>query len=338
MFSNGLPLSNPAILTKTIQNENFIKSNSKWFIKLFRISASLGLLIYIIYAVELKSVLTVIGNAQMDMLLAVVALLLADRIFAAYRWYILLPENRNTTVYKALKLILVSGFAGLAFPGSAGVEMIRIYGVAKSPSGIGAAVSSVVAERVFAVAALLTLVIIGLFIIPTTAAVPNSVSYAATAAMIGLIFFCVAMTNNYFCNLFIKISGRTSSRLEAALKNTVESISRYRNNKLLIGKSVVLAFCFQLIRVITTAVAALAIGGSVDFVYFLAFVPIIIFVSLLPFSIGGLGIQEAGFVYLFGLAGMTPESALSLSILMRIGTLVFIIPGGLLYAKEGIKF
>jgi uncharacterized membrane protein YbhN (UPF0104 family) len=58
----------------------------------------------------------------------------------------------------------------------------------------------------------------------------------------------------------------------------------------------------------------------------------------LPISIAaGLGVREAAFVYLFGLAGMPGDSAFGLAMFVYVISFSAWLPGGWIYARSGLK-
>ena len=63
---------------------------------------------------------------------------------------------------------------------------------------------------------------------------------------------------------------------------------------------------------------ALALGISVQLIYFLAFVPTIAFIEMLPISIMGIGPREYAYILFFSLIKIDKEQSLSLSLLSLI--------------------
>jgi len=78
-----------------------------------------------------------------------------------------------------------------------------------------------------------------------------------------------------------------------------DCFDRYKEQPGLLAYSLILAVSFQLLRVVLFFLAALMIGESPLFIYFVVFVPIVMFAALLPIAIGGLGVREGGLVLLF---------------------------------------
>ena len=97
-----------------------------------------------------------------------------------------------------------------------------------------------------------------------------------------------------------------------------------------------LAIAFQLMRCVTPALGAAALGAPLPFIFFVALMPIILLLALAPISIAGLGVQEAGFVYFFGLLGMPVEVALPLSLLVRLCSVMALLPGAWFYLRRGV--
>jgi hypothetical protein len=65
---------------------------------------------------------------------------------------------------------------------------------------------------------------------------------------------------------------------------------------------------------------------------FFVFEPVIFIVTAVPVSVGGWGVQEGAYVYLFGtFAGMDPNQAVALSVLFKLSGIMVSIPGGLLF-------
>jgi uncharacterized protein (TIRG00374 family) len=110
----------------------------------------------------------------------------------------------------------------------------------------------------------------------------------------------------------------------------------YRRRPGLLAAAFATGLLFQLLRCALVAIGAAAFGVHVPFLLFVVIVPVIILITLLPISIAGLGVREVGFVYLFGLAGISAEIALALSLLIRLLDLLMALPGAWFYIRHGV--
>ncbi len=75
---------------------------------------------------------------------------------------------------------------------------------------------------------------------------------------------------------------------------------------------------------------ALAIGLDVPFLYFLLFTPIVTFAEILPISIGGVGVRDISFIFLFSVLNITAESMIAVSLLIFIFNIIPLVVIGLL--------
>jgi uncharacterized membrane protein YbhN (UPF0104 family) len=97
------------------------------------------------------------------------------------------------------------------------------------------------------------------------------------------------------------------------------------------------AVLFHLLRCAAVAVGAAAFGVELPLVVYVAITPLITMLARIPISIAGLGVQEAGFVYLYGLFGMPAAIALMLSLVMRACTILSSAPGAWFYVVRGVR-
>jgi glycosyltransferase 2 family protein len=75
----------------------------------------------------------------------------------------------------------------------------------------------------------------------------------------------------------------------------------------------------------------LAIGAPASLKHYLVFLPIITVMTMLPVSIGGLGVRESALVALFVPVGLTPGQSVTLGLLWHAVAVVASLPGGWIY-------
>ena len=95
-----------------------------------------------------------------------------------------------------------------------------------------------------------------------------------------------------------------------------------------------LAIMFSVISQVMVSVSyfflALALHQNIAFVYFLIFIPLIGIISTVP-SVGGLGVREAGAMFLFAKIGVDLEIAVSLTLINFLFVVIAGIVGGIVY-------
>ena len=119
--------------------------------------------------------------------------------------------------------------------------------------------------------------------------------------------------------------------LEDRLKKAYNSLYSFRASKGVVLSALVVSLVAQLVGIASTFLISQALGLNVPFVYFLVVVPIIWVITMVPISIGGLGVREGAFVFFFTQQGVSTETALLLSLLFFSLSLFTALVGGIIY-------
>ena len=228
-----------------------------------------------------------------------------------------------------MRIFFVSTFVGTFLPASIGGDAVRAYGLSKEGVGGVDAVASVLMDRLLGVVSILIVAIAGailarhlidirslfpafaILVVLCAAALAVVFSPRAAAAAAGL--------------LALSPRGReTGSRL-------VEAIQRYATLHMAMTNVLVCSIAVQVLRVLQTYCLGLALGIAVPAGVYFALVPIILLIVLMPITINGIGTTQAGFVWLFGRAGVANAPAFALSVLFLAIAVVGNLPGAALY-------
>ena len=106
------------------------------------------------------------------------------------------------------------------------------------------------------------------------------------------------------------------------------ALRRLRRRPGALTQAAALAVAFQVVRVGAAPVAAAALALEAPWALLLLYMPIVLFLMMLPISLGGLGVREAALVYFLASGGhMAAESALALGLLLGLAALVVQSPG-----------
>lgn len=128
------------------------------------------------------------------------------------------------------------------------------------------------------------------------------------------------------------LGSRVSSRRPwlASAAGIVHSALGPRRLARTLGASLV----YQVAAVGTTILVGHAVELPVPALTILALTPLVWLVTVLPISVGGLGVREAGFVAVFGFAGVSPESAAILSLGTYAGLVAVGLVGGAFFTWQ----
>lgn len=305
-----------------------------------RVGISLGLCSFLLASADSARILQTLAAIDVGWLAVLLVWVVLDRVYAAYRWWVLLPDGVRAAGLRlrdVVRITYVSGFLGYFMPGAVGVEVARIYGLARSGRDLALAVSSVAVDRVFGMAGLVVVVSVGFWISPPL--LPESV-----LAAIGLVITCgvvatFALMSRALRDLALHVLDRSPAVIAVRARGSIEKLytrlDDYRGRHGLLAWSLLLAIGFQVLRVLRIVVTGWAIGIDMAIGPFFLIVPTVFLLTLLPISVAGLGVREVGYVYLFGLFGMAAEDALLLSLLGFALGLAGTLPGAWLYAFGG---
>ena len=302
---------------------------------LFRAGVSVGLIAFVVYSLDTDQLRHSLLEVSVITLVVLTMVDLALRVLSAYRWHVLFRStNSRSTLAETTRLSFLASFLGQLLPGVIGVEALRVYGLAKSSDDAAGAFASVVADRVFGLLSLVAVIFIGLLVGPRElqALILQPVLIAVVLLVAGILVIMLPAGRKL---MGAALPSALLSRVEHWIEQVYECFDYYKSQGGLLTYSFLLAVLFQLLRVVLFFIAAILIGESPEFIYFVTFVPVVMFAALLPISISGLGVREAGLVLFFtqfGVMGSAP--AFTIAILVFVSGLLSTLPGAWFYMQQ----
>jgi uncharacterized membrane protein YbhN (UPF0104 family) len=259
-------------------------------------------------------------------LLGAGVLLLAGTVALALRWTVILgalgmPRGLRVT----FPLILIGRFFGQALPSGVGGDVARIWLGCKAGLSPRVSTTSVMADRLAGLLALLLIV---------TADIPVFIGILPNPALLEGVLFIVAI-------------GYVGFAVLLALDRLPENLRRFwlvrqlfhlsaELRAILIspragGQVIACGFIAQGADVLAVFVLARGLDLPVDLASCLMIVPLANILQALPISIAGWGVRESFFVVTFGLVGVDAPAALAVSIMFGLLNILISLPGGILW-------
>ena len=283
-------------------------------------------------------VLTLISVKPGLIALGLIAMMV-NLLVKTYRWGLILRLRRpNISLARLARLNFVSLFIGNFLPTSLSHDFVRIYYVARGAGDARAAISSIVADRVIgnlsvavaAVSAFLALKLMGLLPIGPL------LSFGVLAFLLASLALPLVLVNGAVIGAVRSLLDRFAGRkLFSSVQDLSEHVLFYRKQGPLMGKALAIAFLNLAIAVLEFYLIARSLSVPASIQYFFLFMPLVILFSMLPVSVGGLGLLEAALVFFFTGVGVSTEAAISMALLHRAMQLVCLLPGGALYLWKG---
>lgn len=258
------------------------------------------------------------------------ALLVLSQLVAAARWRILIGPGAPRWVVLA-HLYLVGAFFSLFLPSAVGGDAFRATLVARASDRPEAAVVSVVLDRAFGVAALLTYAAIGLWLDPTGARALGAQVASAFDPSRWLLLGGLLLTG-------IGVAGFAARRIPrlraipAAIAEAVRATAaRGRAAVACYGLSLVV----QGLIILLWMSVAHGVGLTLAPGRFLVGVPLVSLATMLPLSLAGLGVREWAWVWYLAPFGVPAGDAVALSLAYFGCPLLAGLVGGALFTWRG---
>ena len=291
---------------------------------------SLGLAWWVLSKVDLAIAWQQAETIDPLMLLACAVLMAVQISLGALRWGMVLRALSGTFTHMQIFCLYYIGvFFAIVLPGAVGGDAMRRWYSRRAGLGLATSINSVMLERAITVLGLVLLV----------------------AAMQPLLLDRVPNLPGVWVFPFLSVAGIAGILFLAVLDNLPESYYRWR---IVRGLGLLAAdtrhVCFRLrsglpllaVAIfdhinLSLAVYVLARGLDldVDALDCIVLVPPVILIMTLPISIAGWGVRETAMVAAFGFVGVSAQSALVLSVLFGIMTMVTALPGGLVFLMTG---
>jgi uncharacterized protein (TIRG00374 family) len=255
------------------------------------------------------------------------------------RWQVVLQSSGHSAPMSNLLSSYFAGmFLNIFLPGALGGDVYRVYRIAKITQDSEVALVSVFLERFTGLAALSALAILGL---------PPAFKLIGRWDIVLLFLICVGSLVGAVLLIMspqllmwaepwlIKLRLQHVAARFAKIQILLRKFAQHRQALIL---SMGLSLLLQLAIVHYHYLVAQQLKISISYLELLVFIPIIVVVTLLPISLGGLGLKEGLWVYLFSRIGLSAEQALTLSLTISVLGWLLSLPGAIILLLDNSGF
>lgn len=305
--------------------------------RIVRFFFSIILIIVLVRRFDFGSLMTIVADMRWEFLLSGIVTFFLHDLIKAYKWRILLAiKGAYIPLSKLLRLDYASRFLSLFVPSSISIDLFRVYGLSRHAYSLNRSASSVIVDRFLNLFALVMITDLSLLIFHDIIKVPG-------IALVGyaLLFFMVVCLVALFTMKFetvIEMIGRIAfgKAMFSRLSLLLTSILDYKRSPQVMIYVFILSLVTQFLRVLIYFFSALAVNSEISFMYLIMFTPVVVLISMLPFSIAGIGIRESSFVFFYSKVGVPTASAFAVSALVSMMVLASAFPGGIIIAFKGL--
>lgn len=280
-----------------------------------KLAVGVSLIAYLLSRMEVTGIVAAVRRYDMQVLLGGLALTLSSMLVAGLRWRMLIPQ---VGYLRLVRYSFIGQFYSLVLPGQIAGEAVKAWRISRGSGDAPRLVASVFIDRIVGLIALLLVAIIGI------ALARDELSRRFLLPAIGLIMALSA-------GLFLLRLPLAQTFLSAAISHMGSNYPKLRSfgDRLLLLSSawvnctrhplrmicnMLLGILFQLIGVATFALLASGVGIDIAWAHWMWIVGATAIVTLLPLSVGGLGIREGALVLLLAQFNVSGEHAIALSL------------------------
>lgn len=286
---------------------------SKWnfIIRLVGTILSIILLIYLFYTVGLEELISSVKSLSLGRILLVILLIFISRIATFARWHVLLQiDTINVSWKDSLRLTFAGLFAANFLPTTIGGDVVRLAGALRLKVSGSLAAASLIVDRLIGMAGMAIVAPLGLvplFVGLNQGSINNHTDYNLLSVLI-------------FQKIFTK--GKN------LLKKIISSFTYWIHNPRILLSALIFTFIHMLCVFLIIEVLVIGMNESMPFWKIAGLWSLTYFITLIPVSINGLGLQEVSFINLFSvLGGISDPTSLSIALIMRVLMLIGSVPG-----------
>jgi uncharacterized membrane protein YbhN (UPF0104 family) len=292
---------------------------NKIFAFIIKFTVSTALLYIVLSKTGFEQVFSMLKGMSLPVFISVIFLYLLAQFISTLRWKLLLPGVLG--VRKLFSLYMIGAFFNTLLPGVIGGDAVKGFYLYQATGRGSLALASIFMDRYLGFVVLIAI---------CTIAFPFGYKYFYGSRIEWLLPLVVL---SFIIGSFLVFGLRLGKRIKI-LSGFYDYFHAYRNQKEVIGKTLLLSVLVQLSGIFSVYILALGIGQHIPFLACLIFVPLIVMFTTLPISISGLGVREGAFVLFLGLIGIKPGVATAISL----SWFVAITAGSLLGLIEYIKY
>jgi glycosyltransferase 2 family protein len=282
----------------------------------------LGVLGYVVSTLDTAVLGKLARRASVPDLVAITLVALAGHVVGALRFKLLADPVSRLPLFEHARQYFVGAYFSMFLPSSMGGDGVRVLLLKNRGFPAPAAASLVFTERALgAISLVLVAAAAG-----AASTLPRELRILLGVAALGLVIGL----------LVASVLARQYSPKNELFRQAVEA-ARSALDRERLAPSLTMSIAYQVSVVAVTVVVNHALGLGVPTTVVLALSPLVWFATLLPISVGGLGVREAAFVLVFAWGGVDRENALLLSLGTYAGLVVVGLGGALWFTWDRVR-
>ena len=295
-----------------------------------RVALTVGIFVYLLRDIDWPAAWHALSGFSLLAIQAFLLLIAADRLLMLARWLLLMRMTTQMPAQELARIFFVSSFIGSFLPSGVGSDAARAISVTRQTNQPGAAIATVVVDRLLGLQAVAISGCVGVIIAGSI--VPTALRNTTLVVSLLLVIATVAAL---FADAIVRLlpAAVRSSKLGRAISSLSDELAEYRSHPGIIWRVAALSFVVQIVRIVLAWVIGRGLGIPLPLSYYWIFMPLNILVTLLPLSIGGFGVPQGAMVWSLAPLGIAATPAFLLSMLFTLAGTIGNMPGAFLYVR-----
>lgn len=295
----------------------------RWLLVLLKAVVSVSLLGYLFSKVDLQEVQDTLGRASYGHLFFAAAVLLLQAVAGAVRWSMVIKIISSPVRLRvAVQILFIGLFFNQTLPSSIGGDAMRIWRIRHYGFPLRKAINSVLLDRLIALVALALFMLLSYPVLHQLVDNPLLRLAVVIAALVLIAGFAMLY---YFRKIPRRFYGWRITEEIRHLSAEAHQVTRNPRGAI---KIVMLSIVMHAMTGMAIYEVARGLGLSIGLLECVVLTPPISLITVLPISMAGWGVREAGMVTALAFAGVATHDALIVSILLGLLLALISIPGG----------
>jgi uncharacterized membrane protein YbhN (UPF0104 family) len=276
--------------------------------------------------IDLSRAVEIMGQAAPPLLAGAVVVLLAASAVVALRWHLILSaEAPSPGPAVLLKIVLVGMFFNQVLPTGVGGDAVRVWRCCKLGIALGPAVRSILLDRACGYLVLILVYAASLPGLLRILADPRQKTAVVAVLGAGLLGLAALLTLDCLPRWLLRL--RLIAPLAELSRETRRLFGHPGRCAAVLGLSAVTIG----LTILGFKLVADGVGSRLPLGSWIMIVPPVTLIQLLPISLAGWGVREAGLVVALASFNVPAEAALATSVLLGLCLIAAGLPGGLIW-------
>jgi len=271
---------------------------------------SIAILYYLFRQIGAEETWAAVKKISLWRAAAVLGLVFVSRLATWGRWHTLLQvQSLRVRWQDSLRLTFAGLFASNVLPTTIGGDVLRLAGAVRLGIDTALAAASLVADRLVGMTGMALALP---FAIPAVRIYLKAKSATDASASLAL--------SAFFPSLMQK--------LRRTLKKVLDNFGFWLRHPLILVQALGFTFVHMLATFLIVQILVKGMGESISLGRIAGLWSLTYFISLIPISINGLGLQELTITNLFSaLGGLQPSTSITLAVILRVVWMIGSLPG-----------